>query len=378
MNLSISGRIEQANGRLRAANVGVVIEQHGDRLCLRATLPPKPGATRSEPYQQRISLSNRGVRANPIGIKEAEKEASKVGALLACREFDWQPYLRSKDDPCKTLADWITSFEVDYFARRSRTPQSETTWQHDYLKIFNKLPLNVTLSVEVLKETILSTRPDSKTRKRAVMVLTALAKFADVEVNFKSLVGNYSPRRVTPRDLPDDQAIATMFHQLPAGCWRWAYGVLATYGLRNHELFHLDFSKFPVLLVQEGKTGSRRVYPIYPEWATQWELENVDLPRCSGKTNSDLGNRVTAAFNRLNIPFRPYDLRHAWAVRSLEFGLDISLAAAQMGHSPQIHTNLYHHWISEEVHQRAFNILLNRPDRPHPPKIVVPKICLKN
>ncbi|MDZ4875180.1 MAG: hypothetical protein CLLPBCKN_004576 [Chroococcidiopsis cubana SAG 39.79] len=369
MNVSISGRIEQANGRLRAANVGVAIEQQGNRLYLRATLPPKPNATKNELYQQRISLSSQGIRANPIGIKEAEAEARKVGALLARREFDWQPYLKSKDDPCLTIADWISQFEADYFARKSRTPQTETTWQGDYLKIFNKLPKDVTLSVEVLKETILNTAPDTRTRKRAVMALTALAKFADVEFNFKSLAGSYSPRKVTPRKLPSDRAIATEFNKIPAGDWRWAYGILATYGLRNHELFHLDFSKFPVLLVQDGKTGSRRVYPIYPEWAIQWELENVNLPRCTGKTNSDLGNRVTHAFKRLDISFNPYDLRHAWAVRSLEFGLDVSLAAAQMGHSVQVHTDLYHHWISEEVHQRAFNILLNRPDRPHPPEI---------
>lgn len=377
MNLSISGRIEQANGRLRAANVGVVIEQHGNRLCLRATLPPKPDATRHEPYQQRISLSGQGIRANPNGIKEAELEARKVGALLARREFDWQPYLKSDLELCLTIADWIARYEADYFARRSRTPQSETTWRHDYLKVFNKLPKNVTLSAEVLKETILSTNPDTRTRQRAVMALTALAKFADVEVSFRSLAGTYSSRRAASRNLPDDRAIATWFHKIPAGSWQWAYGVLATYGLRNHELFHLDFSKFPVLLVQEGKTGSRRVYPIYPEWATQWELANVNLPQCTGKTNSDLGNRVTHAFKRLDIPFRPYDLRHAWAVRSLEFGLDVSLAAAQMGHSVQVHTELYHHWISEDVHQRAFNILLNRTDRPHPPEISLPKICLK-
>ncbi len=78
MNISIAGRIEQANGRLKAANVGVAIEQSGNRLYLRATLPPKPGATRHEPYQQRISLSSQGIRANPIGIKEAEAEARKA------------------------------------------------------------------------------------------------------------------------------------------------------------------------------------------------------------------------------------------------------------------------------------------------------------
>lgn len=374
MNIFIQGRIEQANDRLRSANFGIVIEQRGDRLILRATLPPRPGATRREPYQQRISLSSQGIRANPIGIKEAEAEARKVGALLARREFDWQPYLRHKDDPCLTVADWIAQFEADYFARRSRTPQSETTWRGDYLKVFDKLPQSATLSGEILKETILSTVPDSRTRKRTVMVLSALAKFAILEANFKSLAGTYSPRAVAPRELPSDHTIATVFHQIPAGEWQWAYGMLATYGLRNHELFYLDFSKFPVLLVQEGKTGQRQIWPLYPEWASEWELENAKIPKCSGKNNSDLGNRVTHAFKRLYIPFNPYDLRHAWAVRSLEFGLDLSLAAAQMGHSVQVHTEQYHHWISEDVHQRAFKVLINRPDRPYPPEVFVPKI----
>lgn len=369
MNVSISGRIEQANGRLRAANVGVVIEMQGNRLHLRATLPPRPDSTKQQPYQQRISLSNQGIRANPIGVKEAEAEARKVGALLACREFDWQPYLKSDDKPCLTISDWVELFEADYFASKSRTPQSETTWRGDYRKTFNKLPKNAALCVEVLRETILGTTPDTRTRKRTVRVLTALAKFAGLDADFKNLTGTYSPTKVTPRDLPDDRAIATAFTQIPAMNWRWAYGILATYGLRNHELFHLDFSKFPVLFVQDGKTGSRCVYPLYPEWVLQWELENVTLPQCSGKTNSDLGNRVTHAFKRLGIPFHPYDLRHAWAVRSLEFGLDISLAAAQMGHSVKVHTDIYHHWISEDVHQRAFSALLSRSDRPRPPEI---------
>lgn len=369
MNVSTSGRVEQANGRLRAANVGVVIEMQGMRLHLRATLPPRPDSTKQQPYQQRISLSNQGIRANPLGIKEAEAEARKVGALLARREFDWSPYLKCDQEPNLTVDDWINQFEADYFANRSRTPQSETTWRDDYLKTFKKLPKNAALSVEVLKETILNTTPDTRTRKRTVRVLTALAKFAALDINFKNLTGTYSPTKVNPRDLPDDRAIATAFNQIPAGSWRWAYGVLATYGLRNHELFHLDFSKFPVLFVQGGKTGQRWVYPLYPEWALEWELDQVNLPQCSGKTNSDLGNRVTHAFKRLDVPFQPYDLRHAWAVRALEFGLDISLAAAQMGHSVKVHTDIYHHWISEDVHQRAYSALVNRSDRPRPPEI---------
>lgn len=370
MNLSISARIEQANGRLRVANVAIVIELIGSSLYLRATLPPKPGSRRKEPYQQRISLSSRGIKANSIGIKQAEAEARKVSALLACREFDWQPYLRASEDRlCLNIDDWIAKFEADYFARRSRTPQSETTWKGDYLRVFNQLPKNAALSVEVLQQAILSTQPDTRKRKRSAIALNALAKFADLEVDFKALSGNYSPKKVQPRDLPNDLMVATWFHKIAAPDWQWAYGMLATYGLRNHELFYLDLSTFPMLIVKEGKTGSRLVYPIYPDWATEWELDKVTLPKCSGKTNSDLGNRVAHAFRRLGIPFTAYDLRHAWAVRSLEYGLDISLAAIQMGHSLQVHSDLYHHWISQDVHQKAFNRLVNRLDRPHPPQI---------
>ncbi|MFW6359494.1 MAG: hypothetical protein ACOC0N_09850, partial [Chroococcales cyanobacterium] len=31
----------------------------------------------------------------------------------------------------------------------------------------------------------------------------------------------------------------------------------------------------------------------------------------------------------------------------MEFGLDLSLATQPMGHSVKVHTDIYHHWISE-------------------------------
>jgi len=74
----IEGKLSQANGRLRAANVGVTIRQKGNHLYLRATLPPRPGSDRVQPFQQRIAL---GYHANPAGLKLAE-EARKIGALL--------------------------------------------------------------------------------------------------------------------------------------------------------------------------------------------------------------------------------------------------------------------------------------------------------
>ena len=86
----IDGRIAQANGRLKSAKVGMTIERKGDRLYLRGIFPPKPDSTKKEPYQQRLAL---GIHANPLGVKLAEAEARKVGALIDCKEFLWLPYL---------------------------------------------------------------------------------------------------------------------------------------------------------------------------------------------------------------------------------------------------------------------------------------------
>ena len=151
--------------------------------------------------------------------------------------------------------------------------------------------------------------------------------------------------------------------------------MLATYGLRNHEVFRIDFNSiakgdYIVRVGENSKTGSRRVWPCYPEWFEQFKLQDVKLPQCNlDRSNADVGHVVTVWFKR-NIPFQAYNLRHCWAVRTLEFGLDISLAAQQMGHSNQVHSELYHHWISERYHQRAFELMMMRPERPQPPVVL--------
>lgn len=357
--------LAQANSRLRNARVGVAIESRGNRLYLRATLPPRPDSIKSRPYQQRIALAT---RANESGISIAEAEARKVGALLNCQIFSWEPYWKPKQLPVLTSGDWIARFEQHYFERRARNPKSETTWKGDYWAVLRRRPPDQPLTPELLQAAIIKTPPDTKTRKRFCMVLQALANFAELNTNFKAMAGSYSPKRVTPRDLPDDQLIAVWRSEIKNDAWRWAYGAIATYGLRPHEIFFLDVHDlaaggYILSVLDGGKTGARRVWPCYPEWIDTFELRAPQIPVANGKTNSNLGERCAQYFRRAGMPFQLYDLRHCWAIRSLEFGLDISLAAQQMGHSLQVHTDLYHHWISDRQHQRAFDALMMRPDR---------------
>lgn len=362
MESTIEGRINQANGRLKAAKVGVSIEPNGGRLRLRATSPPKPGHAATKPHQQRISL---GFHANPAGLKLAEAEARKIGALLDCGEFDWSPYISNHVAP-QTVGDWVAKYEVNYFNRRARNPKSETTWKHDYAQVFGELPSDELLTCELLLTAISTKAPDTRQRKRIVEAYTRLAEFAGIEANFAGLKGHYSSSSVV-RSVPEDRVIAQWREHIPNSAWQWAYGMMATYGLRNHELFHLDCSKLPLLIVKDGsKTGYHRVHSFYPEWFEAWDLANVNLPNCTGKNNEALGNRVTHAFKRYEIPFHPYDLRHAWAVRTIGFKLPTTLAARMMGHSVEVHERIYQQWITEEFESQVIQKLMEG-DRPSPP-----------
>ncbi|NJN87515.1 MAG: site-specific integrase [Leptolyngbyaceae cyanobacterium SL_7_1] len=364
--MDVTGKIAQANGRLRSNRVGVRIEQLGEKLYLQATFPPKPGNSKTKPYQQRIAL---GVGAHPKGVSLAELEARKVGALLDCNQFDWAPYLTSREQTPQTAGEWIERFEHEH-----RGKVSDTTWQTEYQRVFSRLPSNQPLTPELLTQTIAQSQNNSRQRKRFCISLGKLAAFAGLEVDFKPLQGSYSYTEVDPRSLPADDLITEWFHNIPNPRWQWVYGMLAAFGLRNHEVFFLDLDDLTnggyMVRVSKGKTGSHLVWACYPEWIEQFDLRTPKLPPVTGKAHADYGNRVTHQFERYQVPFSAYDLRHRWAVRTLEFGLPTSLAAQQMGHSVAVHERIYHHWITADTHQKAFNALMLRSDRPKPPSFI--------
>lgn len=363
----IEGRLKQANGRLKAARIGVSIEVKGNRLYLRSTFPPRPNSQKEQSYQQRLAL---GYHANPAGLKLAEKEARRVGVLLDSGQFDWAEFIHCPQPG--TVAEWLEKFESDYFQRRSRTPKSEVTWRYDYRKVFDQLPPDEPLTASLLLEVVNRKPADTRTRKRFVDVLQRLAAFAEIEIDLKPLRGKYSNSKVKPRELPSDEAIAQAFSLIPNPAWRRVFGLIATYGLRPHEVFSLDFDRWPVLLVHDDtKTGARRSRPLYPEWAEEWKLDQGEMPRCSGRNNVELGSRVTHAFARYQVGFAPYDLRHAWAVRTIRFGIPDSIACRWMGNSVEIFTKTYQAWIPDDVEDIVFAALVERGDRPLPPLLTV-------
>ncbi|MBE9182326.1 site-specific integrase [Oculatella sp. LEGE 06141] len=386
---SIDSRIDQTNQRLKAAKLGFRIERRGQKLTLRGILPPRPGSHRLRSHQQRISLD---VPATPTGLKQAEQEAKVVAAKLIQNTFSWRDYLpitgggrlHQMDLPQK-----LNAFEQEFLSQPTHMQQlasARTTWETAYAPYLKKLEAiaqsRPQLSLaEAIYATVQSTQANSRSRQICCTALGALANFLNLELptDLKTYWGNYSPSQTQIRQLPSDQDIVTAIDRIPNPAWRFVYGIMATYGLRNHEVFFCDYSQLAqgepqaiIEVLNTTKTGEHDVWPFYPEWVEQFNLRQIDLPPVSTDLNQTtlrrIGQQVTNQFCRYQIPFSPYDLRHAWAVRTIHFGLPDTVAARMMGHSVAIHNRTYHRWIARRDQQQAVEAAMQRnrlspPDR---------------
>lgn len=240
------------------------------------------------------------------------------------------------------------------------------------MKFLKRLPASEPLTKKALHNAVLQTKVNTKTRKDAAMVANMLARFAGVKYDASPYRGNHSARKLTPRDIPTDEEIAVYYRSIDNRSWRWFFGMVAAYGLRPHEVFFVDLKRLrdgdPVIHVKEGKTGERFVWPFHPEWWGDFSLFNPLVPPIKLNRSRDrIGHSATRYFWKREAPFRLMDLRHAWAIRVLEYGLENTFAAQQMGHSVDVHEEIYQHWITLKVQQRAYDRVLKRDDRPKPP-----------
>lgn len=252
---------------------------------------------------------------------------------------------------------WVERFREDFFQRGS----SETTWNGDYWKILKRLPMDEPLTADLLHALVLDTTANTKTRRRACMVVRQLARFARIDYDPKRYEGRYSPDAVNPRSIPSDAQIVAQWERLTNPGWKWVLGVLATYGLRPHEAFRLDFDSIRSgdRVVQVGKntkTGQRQVWAYPPEWFEAFNISAVILPPINlDRPNEAIGRSAAHYFRDAKLPFTLMALRHRWAIRSLEYGLDYKLAARMMGHSYIVHERIYHRWIDRAVLQSAYD-----------------------
>ena len=164
--------------------------------------------------------------------------------------------------------------------------------------------------------------------------------------SIESISTSYSVSSVTFEPLPSDEEIFRQYKILQLKNQRWAnaYALMATYGLRNHEVFRcrlIQQSKLVCLVDEDSKTGCRIAFPYFPDAINRFNLtESIDLPKINGTDLQRIGQQVCLQFQRYKIPFPAYHLRRSYACRCIELNNDF-VVAKSLGHSVHSLNQIY-------------------------------------
>jgi integrase len=394
--------LETALGRLRlvAAQLEVGGFQWSDWAAERpGRQPPGPGepggpAVEALPPPTQTFSGRGGHETSNAPDSQRPASSALPGVAHAAATSGFKPGLPPSrwgpfgPGPASRLAGLIAaceSFEQAFVQapRRRHRAGSRSTWTAAYRPYLRRLLAladddgEAQLSGELLLRTLESYQPGSSGRQRCASALAALAEQQGITLpsDWRERSGGYGLHAARFRQLPSDEQILKLVQEIPNLGWRLAYGLMATYGLRNHEVFFSDLSSLApggdrvLRVLPNSKTGEHQVWPFQPEWVEWFDLERLGrdtsaLPPVARDlrhtTLRHAGRRVAEQFRRYGLPITPYDLRHAWAVRTIHIGLPDTVAARMMGHSVAVHTRTYHHWITRRDQQRAVDAALAR------------------
>jgi integrase len=340
-------KLNDANDRLKPLKISLL--SRGNRLSVRSTLPNKPGKPTGR-SQQTIALN---LPCTPSGINRAEKVALKIANDRDLGLFRWEDYQTGKQSLCNPLEEAIDKHRTFYTDRGGKL----STWQAEYHRFYRHLE---GLTEQDFIKVITATEPNTRIRQKAVVACNALVSHVGLGFNFSPYRGDYSPyTSAEEREIPDDKTITQTYQMIPNPAWQWVYGMIATYGLRNHEVFRCDASDLELLKIESNsKTGEHYAVSFPEEWIKLFNLEAPIIPPLDlTRSNKALGNAVTQQFKRYGIPFTPYSLRHAWAIRTWRAGWPDSDSAKAMGHSVQVHYRIYQRWTGTETRREIYQRL---------------------
>jgi hypothetical protein len=253
---------------------------------------------------QRLST---GLPATPEGLDQALAQLEAILAQLARGRFRWESWrpaagrmvmgaqVKAPPAPAEpfrlSLADRLEAFEGRVLRRPPPPPPtsgSRTTWTAAYRPYLRRLAsvaesanrrLDQALIIDVLESYELA----SRSRQQCGIALAALARHQGIELpsDWTERSGGYGLHAARFRQLPSDLQILRMVERIPNPRWRLAYGLMATYGLRNHEIFFADLSALAaggdrvIRVLPTSKTGEHQVWPFHPEWVERFDLASL-------------------------------------------------------------------------------------------------------
>lgn len=361
--------LDPLNKALRDRGLRMTVEQRRSALNVRGTFPELGGP----PRRRRLPLDLPATAANLV---TAELRCLQLHAAIEQGSYPptvpWSTPVHasapSADTPL-TCSAAVHSFETHYWQTHPRCAASERTWKRIDLEL-RRLPPRAPCTIQTLLQVAASTPPGSRTRLECCKVYKRLAKQQRLDGNLdeiSALKGSYEP---ASRSIPEDAAIVALLDALRPTKWGWCYAALAAYGCRPAEVPSLvlndDGTADCLTIKRRNRAPLLRTCFAHPRaWIDRFDLTLISIPGGTRWINpedydSDLGKKFVDAWRHsrrsqeiseiinAHIPeFDLYDLRHRWAIRSIEDGKRLTLCARAMGHSATVHEQTYHRYIQK-------------------------------
>ena len=339
-------------------SISAVKRKNGEpTLYLLAKLPPKPGSGKTEDHPQRIAL---GIKENKANRKLADKQRAILQRHLDGNTFQWSDWIETG---AFTL-QWRQAINELYRKRVVNGRTGETTWEVNYMGRLKQIPMTEAVTTASIAKALSKYNREQCSYKELYFLLKDIASIA--KVSFPEVpVPTYNSARDASHDVPSDEAIITWVQAMPTAESRWTLGMMATYGLRDHETIDCRFlDDQHTLFVRDTKHNpplEREVIPVMPEWVELFDLRNEQRKDFS-KLKGTISQWLFCERKKLNIQtWKPYALRHAYAGRLWRYGgnkLDVFTAASLMGHTMKVHEKTYRSHIDRrEVAGRARGII---------------------
>jgi integrase len=311
------------------------INSQRNRLYLLANLPRRDGAPGLQ--QTRISLR---MDDTPINRRAAAKQLQTLEQQIKAGTFEWAYWL----DEAAGAITWREAIAKLYRARVVLGRTGESTWQVNYLGRLRQVPQGGACTTESMATALGRYDRSSASYKELFYLLRHLSRL--VAVPFPEVpVPTYHHAQLVA--VPTDAEIIAWVEGAPDPV-RFYWGMMATYGLRPHEIEGSVLIERELCQVAEGtKTGFRTVVPLPREWVERFGLRDRRLrPRLEGSVSRPdaVSKWLSKELRKQGLPWRPYSLRHAYAARLWRQGggrLDIYTASRLMGHTPGQHSKTY-------------------------------------
>jgi len=389
-------RFESINKSLKADGKKIQLVRYKQSVFLQFTALLRPGdkPSKSGRLTKQYKLGE-GYTWSREGLERADENARKIERKLSQKEFAWEWYereiakkvVRVNDNSSKPIAELQIDYKKHFFATHPYTTEiqirrTDANWWGRYWAYVSRFNAQELLSEKEIRRVIETTISNTCARKDIVSAIRNFLVFLKLFPQYQDLVDSYrSSTKYEKKDryIPTDEEIEDAFFAIKPklGCQKrnfytfpkkqWHFGIMATFGLRDHETWNienlyeavdLDGELIPALndpnntinfivISTNTKTGRRLAMPVSPKgknWIDKFDLKNpkpLEINLNVSHSRSVYSNTLTNFFHQANLKFKPYDLRHAFNHRCEEREISTAVAALTMGHSEVTNTKLY-------------------------------------